>query len=152
MKLGIISDTHVRNIDDLPRTIRSALNNVDMIVHAGDFTHRSVLDGLRLIKPVKAVRGNMDSIELRRMLPERDIFEVNGRKVGLIHGSGAPWGIAERVRRQFSGVDIIIFGHSHEPCNRYIQGVLLLNPGQARNSFILLSIDDEVKAQLLKVG
>ncbi len=68
---------------------------------------------------------------------------------GLIHGSGTLWGIAKRVRKQFSGVDIIIFGHSHEPYNHYIQEVLLVNPGQARKSFGLLTIDDGIRADIL---
>jgi putative phosphoesterase len=150
VKLGIISDTHARTIDEIPVTIRETLASVDLIIHAGDFTHEAVLDGLRTMGKVKAVRGNMDSAELKRILPEREEFEVSGKKIGLVHGSGAPWGIAERVRKQFSGLNIIIFGHSHEPCNRYIQGVLLFNPGQARNSFGLLTIDDVIKASILR--
>jgi putative phosphoesterase len=151
VKLGIISDTHARTIDEIPVVIRKALADVDIIVHAGDFTQKAVLDGLRSIGQVKAVSGNMDSIELKRNLPERDVFEASGKKVGLIHGSGAPWGIAERVRKQFSGVDIIIFGHSHKSCNRYFQEVLLVNPGQAKNSFCLLTINDEIRADILRI-
>lgn len=151
MKLGIISDTHVSTIDEIPLSIRKALAEVDIIIHAGDFTQKAVLDGLRLIGQVKAVRGNMDSIELKRSLPETDIFEANGKKIGLIHGSGASMGIVERVKRQFTGVDIVIFGHSHELCNRYIQGVLLLNPGSAKSSFGLLTIDDGISARILRV-
>jgi hypothetical protein len=151
MKLGVISDTHIRNIDELPVAIRQALADVDIIVHAGDFTHKDVLEGLQAIKPVRAVRGNMDSMDLRKILPDKDIFEVNGRKIGLVHGSGAPLGIAERVRRQFDSVDIVIFGHSHEPCNRYVQGVLLFNPGPARSSFGLLNVGDVIKGQILRV-
>ena len=151
VKLGIISDTHVRTIDEIPDAIRKALADVDIIVHAGDFTQKTVLDDLRSIRQVKAVHGNMDSIELELSLPERDVFEVSGKKIGLIHGSGASWGIAERIKRQFSGVDIIIFGHSHETCNRYIQGVLLINPGQAKYSFALLTIDDSIRADILRV-
>ncbi len=150
MKLGIISDTHVRTINEIPAAVRNALANVDIIIHAGDFTQEAVLDGLRLIGEVKAVCGNMDSIELKRSLPEKDVFEAGGKKIGLIHGSGAPRGIAERIRKQFSGVDIIVFGHSHEPCNRYIQGVLLVNPGQAKYSFGLLTIDDEIRVDILR--
>ena len=151
MKLGIISDTHVRTIDEIPDTIIKALADVDIIVHAGDFTQKAVLDGLRTIGQVEAVCGNMDSKDLRDNLPERDVFEATGKKIGLIHGSGAPWGIAERVKNQFSGVDIIIFGHSHEPYNRYIQGVLLVNPGQAKNSFGLLTINDEIRVDILRL-
>lgn len=151
MKLGVISDTHSRTIDEIPVAIRKALADVDLIIHAGDFTHKAVLDRLRTIGEVKAVHGNMDSGELKEVLPEKESFEVNGRRIGLIHGSGAPWGIAERVRRQFEGVDIIVFGHSHEPCNRYIQGVLLFNPGLARDSFGLLTVSDVIKGQILRV-
>ncbi len=151
MKLGVISDTHVRDINELPATVVKALADVDLIVHAGDFTQKAVLDGLRAIKPVKAVRGNMDSAEIKKALPEKEVFEVNGRRIGLIHGSGAPFGIAERVRKQFEGVDIIIFGHSHEACNRYVRGVLLFNPGQSRDSFGLITIDDVIKGQILRV-
>lgn len=151
VKIGIISDTHARIIDEIPVSTRKALSGVDLIIHAGDFTHKAVLDGLQTIGQVKAVRGNMDSIDLKMILPERDVFEVNGRKIGLIHGSGAPMGIAERVKKQFTGVDIIIFGHSHEPCQRYIEGVLLLNPGQAMSSFGLLTINDGVSARILRV-
>jgi hypothetical protein len=150
VKLGIISDTHLRTIDEIPAAIKKALAGVDIIIHAGDFTEKAVLDGLRAIGQVKAVCGNMDSTELKRSLPESNVFEAGGKKIGLIHGSGAPWGIAERVRKRFSGVDIIVFGHSHEPCNRYIQGVLLVNPGQAKSSFALLTIDDGVRAEILR--
>ena len=151
MKLGIISDTHVKTIDEVPAAIRNVLAGVDIIIHVGDFTQKAVFDGLRTIGQVKAVHGNMDSIELKAYLPERDVFEASGKKIGLIHGWGAPWGIAEMVKNHFSGVDIIIFGHSHEPCNRHIQGVLLVNPGQAKNSFGLLTIGDGIRVDILRV-
>jgi putative phosphoesterase len=151
MRLGIISDTHITAFNELPVNIRQALAEVDLIVHAGDFTCMAVLEDLRAIKPVKAVHGNMDSTELKKALPEKEVFEVNGRRIGLVHGYGEPFGITERVRRQFEKVDVIIFGHSHEPCNRYNQGVLLFNPGPARDSFGLLTITDVIKGQILRV-
>ncbi len=149
MKLGIISDTHANTMDEMPSNIKKSLVNVDLIVHAGDFTQKRVLDDLRALGEVKAVRGNMDSPELREMLPEKELFEANGKKIGLIHGWGAPCGITERVRDQFSEVDIIIFGHSHQSCNQYFQEVLLFNPGQARNSFGIITIDDEINARII---
>lgn len=149
MKIGVISDTHARTIEGIPLSILKALETVDLIVHAGDFTQKAVLDGLQAIGQVKAVYGNMDSQELKRILPERDMFETSGKRIGIIHGSGTPWGIAERIRKQFSGVDIIVFGHSHEPYNNYIQGVLLFNPGQVKNSFGLLTIDDRIIADII---
>jgi putative phosphoesterase len=151
VKLCIISDTHARTIDEIPAAVRKALSEADLIIHAGDFTREAVLDGLLSMGKVKAVSGNMDSAELKSRLPQREVFQVSGRKIGLTHGSGAPWGIADRVRQQFADVDVIIFGHSHEPCNSYIQGVLLFNPGQARDSFGLLNIDDGIKADIVRV-
>jgi putative phosphoesterase len=151
VKLCIISDTHARTIDEIPAAVRKALSEADLIIHAGDFTREAVLDGLLSMGKVKAVSGNMDSAELKSRLPQREVFQVSGRKIGLTHGSGAPWGIADRVRQQFADVDVIIFGHSHEPCNNYIQGVLLFNPGQARDSFGLLNIDDGIKADIVRV-
>jgi putative phosphoesterase len=151
MRIGVISDTHVKTFDDLPAPIITALAGVDLIVHAGDFTERPVLEGLRRLGAMKAVCGNMDSAELKRTLPQKELFIVNGKKIGLIHGWGAPWGIASRVREKFSDVAIIIFGHSHQTCNQYIGGSLLFNPGRASDSFGLLTIDDEVRAEIIKV-
>jgi len=151
MEIGIISDTHVKTLDKLPVTIITALAGVDLIIHAGDFTELPVLEGLRQLGAVKAICGNMDSSELKRILPQKELFVVNRKKVGLIHGWGAPWGIADRVKGMFGDVDIIVFGHSHQPCNQYIGGSLLFNPGRASDSFGLLTIDDEVRAEIIKV-
>jgi len=151
MEIGIISDTHIKTVNELPAAIVTALARVDLIVHAGDFTELPVLEGLRQLGTVKAVCGNMDSSELKRTLPQKELFVVNRKKVGLIHGWGAPWGIADRVKGMFGDVDIIVFGHSHQPCNQYIGGSLLFNPGRASDSFGLLTIDDEVRAEIIKV-
>ena len=151
MKIGVISDTHARTIDGVPTAILKALETVDLIVHAGDFTEKAVLDGLTAIAEVKAVSGNMDSRELKRVLRRTELFVFGRKRIGLVHGSGGPWGIAERVQEIFTGADIVIFGHSHEPCNRYIRGILLFNPGPARNSFGLVTIDDRIRAEIMRV-
>jgi putative phosphoesterase len=151
MIIGVIADTHATTIDDIPFKIRNALATVDLIVHAGDFTQKAVLDGLRSIKEVKAVAGNMDSGELKRILPQKELFTAGGKKIGLTHGSGGPWGIAERIREMFSGVDLIIYGHSHQSWNQSIQGTLMFNPGRARDSFGLIHINDEIEGEIIAV-
>jgi putative phosphoesterase len=151
LRIGVLSDTHARTLSEIPERIRVALGEVDLIVHAGDFTERVVLEGLRKLGEVKAVHGNMDSADLKRILPEKELFEIGGKKIALTHGSGGPWGIAGRIREMFGDVDIIIFGHSHEPCNQYVKGSLLFNPGRARDSFGLLTINDDIKAEIIKV-
>ena len=151
MRIGVISDTHAKALGEIPAPVLTALAGVDLIVHAGDFTERVVLEGLRTLGNVKAVHGNMDSDELKQLLPHQELFVANGKKIGLTHGSGGPWGIAGRVREMFGDVDIIIFGHSHEPSNQYIRGSLLFNPGRARDSFGLVRIEDEIKAEIIRV-
>jgi len=151
LRIGVISDSHARTLAELPAPILKALADVDLIVHAGDFTEKAVLDGLRTLGKVRAVLGNMDSSELRQVLPRHDLFMVGGKKVGLTHGSGVPWGLAGRVKEMFPDADIIIFGHSHQPTKQFIEGTLLFNPGRARNSFGLLTIGEEIKAEILGV-
>jgi len=138
-------------MEDIPLAIMEALEDVDFIIHAGDITERAVLEGFREIGEVKAVYGNMDSGELKRMLPDKRIIDVEGRQVGLVHGSGGPWGMAERVRPLFGDIDVIIFGHSHLSFNEYIRGTLMFNPGRARDSFGILTIEKEIKAEILRV-
>ena len=127
MKIGVISDTHARTLSNIPAPILEALAGVDLIIHAGDFTKLAVFDGLKALAAVKAVCGNMDSSQLKEILPQKELFVVNGKNVGLIHGSGRPLGIASRIRELFSDVDLIIYGHSHIPYNQYLRGSLLFN-------------------------
>lgn len=151
MRIGVISDTHAGDFSEISATIRSAMRGVDLIVHAGDITRKPVLDELKALGQVKAVAGNMDSGEIKMMLPQKESFVVAGRKFGLTHGSGAPWGIAGRVRNMFDDEDVIIFGHSHQAHNGYIQGSLMFNPGCARESFGIITIEDEVDATVIKI-
>jgi uncharacterized protein len=151
MKLAIISDTHARTLDELPAPVLKALSHVDLIVHAGDFTEKAVLDRLMTLAPVKAVAGNMDSGELRRLLPPKEIFTIQEKRIGLIHGWGAPWGIAHRARDQFSDVDVIIYGHSHEAKDEIVRGARLFNPGRARDSYGLMEIGAEVRTEIVRL-
>lgn len=150
MKIGVISDTHGHDLDDIAATVLASLHGVDLIVHAGDFTHASVYRGLTDIAEVKAVHGNMDSLELKEMLPSVITFEAGGRKIGVTHGSGAPWGIVGRVRRLFRDEDIIIFGHSHQAHNASLEDSLMFNPGTASRSFGIIDIGDKIDARIIE--
>jgi putative phosphoesterase len=150
MRIGVISDTHLSSFAEIPERILATLAEVDLIVHTGDFVAKGVLDGLKRLGEVKAVRGNMDSEELKHILPEKELLEVEGKRIGIIHGWGPPFGIVDRVGGMFADVDIIIFGHSHEAKNELKNGILFFNPGRARDSFGILTIDEEVKGEIIK--
>lgn len=151
MRIGVISDTHATSFDQLPDRVLTALAEVDLIIHTGDFVTKDVLEGLKQLGEVKAVRGNMDSEELKRILPERELLIIEGKRIGITHGSGPPYGIDDRVGRVFKDVDIIIYGHSHYSQNEVKGGILFFNPGQARNSFGILTIGEEVKGEVISL-
>ena len=147
----MLSDTHVSSFAELPNKILTALAEADMIIHAGDFTAKVVLDGLNQLGEVCAVCGNMDSNELKQVLLDREVLTVGGKRVGVTHGWGSPHDIEDRVGSLFRDVDIIVFGHSHQPMNKVIHGILFFNPGQARNSFGILTIGKEIRGEIIRI-
>lgn len=151
MRIGVLSDTHMRSFEDIPQKIIDSLSTVDLIIHAGDLTTLEVLNGLKKLGKVKAVQGNMDSTELKSILPVKEILEIGNKRIGITHGSGDPWRIEHRVRKIFDQdqVDIIIYGHSHQAQNKVTDNILFFNPGKATQSFGLLMIEEDIKAEIV---
>ena len=151
MRIAVLADTHADKLEYLPKKVVDALSTVDLIVHAGDFTNIRLLTDLKQLKEVKAVHGNMDSRQLKSVLPTKEIVEINDKRIGITHGSGAPWGIEERVRQVFESdrIDIIVYGHSHRSQNKVSNGVLFFNPGKAADSFGIITIDGEAKGEII---
>ncbi|MFO8101054.1 MAG: metallophosphoesterase family protein [Dehalococcoidia bacterium] len=151
MEICVLSDTHASSLDNLSAQLIEKLKAADLVIHAGDFTDEKLLDELSSLNELKAVYGNMDSKDIRRVLPPKELFTIEGRNIGLTHGSGSPVGIAERVRQMFDSPDIIIFGHSHQPEKVVIENSLMLNPGPARSSFTWLEIGDKIQVEIVKL-
>lgn len=151
MRIGVLSDTHIHLAEEIPAQIISAFSDVDLIVHAGDFVGSAVLEGLQRIGEVKAVHGNVDSMKLRSLLPDKQIIVVGRKKIGVTHGWGGPEGIEKRVKEFLGDVDIIIYGHSHRAKIEQIGKVLFFNSGPGWQSFGILTIDDDVKGEIVKI-
>jgi len=151
MQIAVLADTHINRLEHLPKKIVDNLSTVDLIIHAGDFTDVQLLNELKQLREVKAVQGNMDSRELKTVLPVKEIIEIENKRIGITHGSGAPWGIEERVRKVFESdrIDIIVYGHSHQSQNKVIDDILFFNPGKAADSFGILTIDGETKGEII---
>jgi len=151
MRIAVLADTHVNMLEDLSKKIIDAFATVDLIIHAGDFTDVQLLKELKGLRTVKAVQGNMDSRELKVMLPAKEIVEIENKRIGITHGSGGPGGIEERVRKVFESdrIDIIVYGHSHQSQNKVLEDVFLFNPGKATDSFGILTIDGGVKGEII---
>ncbi len=120
--MGVISDTHglVR-----PEAVK-ALQGVSLIIHAGDVGTREVLEQLRLVAPVVAVRGNTDQDYWARELPLTEVVEIGRVSFYVLHN------VKELdLDPVASGFSAVISGHSHQPLIERHNGVLFLNPGSA---------------------
>ncbi len=161
MKIGVISDTHIPvSACKLPPKVFDCFKNCDVIVHAGDVVDQEVLEELRGIAETKAVFGNMDRHNVKEALPEKIIFNVCGKSIGVTHGKGAPAKIIDTVKKMFSKkLDVIIFGHSHVPYNGIIDGTLFFNPGSPTDtcfapyrSFGMIEIDETgIRAEIIRI-
>lgn len=120
--VGLVSDTHGL----LRAEALTALQGSDWILHAGDIGDGAILERLREIAPVAAVRGNNDHGTWASRLPQTHRLEVGGVRVFVIHD------LAELAIDPVAiGVDVVVCGHSHRPVIERRAGVLFVNPGSA---------------------
>jgi putative phosphoesterase len=160
LRLVAISDTHTNSIQELPSVLLDSLKNVDMIIHAGDYTSKTVLDQLRKFRSFRGVYGNADPPEIRLEVPERTIFDLAGRRIGVTHPAegGMPFGIQNRIRKRFEQVDLIIYGHTHNAKTERKRETLFVNPGSATGewparakTFAIIEIDQTIEARIVHV-
>jgi len=158
MKIGVVSDTHLREPHpEFRKMIEFHFKDVEKIFHAGDFIDRSIAEYLSSKKELIAVCGNMDSEDIRKAFPQRRVIELEGLKIGLIHGGGSPFGIESRIRGEFDEVDIIVYGHTHTPANHQVKNIHFFNPGSPTRSFIhkatvgILHLGEKIEGEIIKI-
>ena len=120
--VGVISDTHGL----LRPEVIPVFEKVDLILHAGDIGKEEVLQELRSVAPVVAVRGNNDKDRWARAVPETEVAEILGVRVYILHDLKEI--DFEPDERRFQ---VVISGHSHKPLIDRRNGVLFMNPGSA---------------------
>lgn len=119
---GLISDTHglLR-----PEAVH-ALEGSDLIVHAGDVGAPEILEALRAVAPVVAIRGNVDTGAWATALPATAVAEIGGTLIYVLHD------LHELdLDPAAAGFAIVVSGHSHQPGSTERHGVLYINPGSA---------------------
>ena len=121
-RIGVISDTH----GYLPPEAADALCGLDLIIHAGDVDTPDVLNRLRHIAPVVAVRGNMDRGPWAQALPPAEVVTCGKIHIYVRH-------ILHQIDLDpvAAKLAVVISGHTHSPCEERRNGVLFLNPGSA---------------------
>ncbi len=122
MRVGVISDTHGL----LRPEALAALHGVDRLIHAGDIGDPHILQKLRAIAPLTAIRGNIDRSGPCAALPATEAVELDGHLLYVVHAL-PDLDISPRA----AGIGAVIYGHSHKPAIDRRDGVLYLNPGSA---------------------
>jgi putative phosphoesterase len=128
----LLADTHVpKRARRLPDAVLQAVDEADVVVHAGDWVDEATLDLLlSRSRVLHGVYGNNDGPELRSRLPEVARFTVEGIDVAVVHETGESRKREERMDALFPDVDLLVFGHSHIPWDTVSpSGMRLLNPG-----------------------
>lgn len=117
MKIAILSDTHGL----LRPQVVAHLKNADAILHGGDINRQSIVDELRQYAPLYIVRGNNDK-EWAEAIPHDLTVTLGGVTFYMVHNK-------KEAAADLTGVDVVVFGHSHRYLQEDKDGVLWLNPG-----------------------
>jgi uncharacterized protein len=120
--LGVISDTHGLLRPEAIEALRGSAH----ILHAGDVGEPEILERLREIAPVTAVRGNVDQGAWASALPRTEVVEFEGVSIYVLH-------ILQELdlKPEAAGFGVVVYGHSHKPALEVRNGVLFFNPGSA---------------------
>ena len=159
MNIAIISDTHLKKNSGQLDALITEFRNADLVIHAGDYGGAWVLAYLENHFNFSGVWGNIDDDTIKTLLQEKLILNVGPYQIGVCHGHGKTKTTIERAYDNFENniVDIIIFGHSHQPIINTKNKVLMLNPGSLTSkrqerwfSYIMLTVDySGLKAELI---
>lgn len=131
-RMLLLADTHVpKRARRLPDTVLRAIDDADVVVHAGDWVDLATLDLVESRSRVfHGVYGNNDGPELRDRLPEIARFEVEDVRIAVVHETGPAARRELRMDEAFPDTDLLVFGHSHIPWDAVApSGMRLLNPG-----------------------
>ena len=132
MRLLLLADTHVpKRARDLPTQVWEAVEDADVVFHAGDWVEEPLLDALEArAAELVGVYGNNDGAGLRRRLPEVARVTLAGVRFAVVHETGQAAGRERRCAQEYADADVLVFGHSHIPWDTTAPtGLRLLNPG-----------------------
>jgi putative phosphoesterase len=132
VRLLLLADTHVpKRAADLPAEVWSAVDEADVVLHAGDWVDVALLDALEArAQRLVGVHGNNDGPPLRARLPEVARVELGGVRFAVVHETGDAARREARCSAAYPDVDVLVFGHSHIPWDTTTAtGLRLLNPG-----------------------
>jgi uncharacterized protein len=156
MNIVVMSDSHLYELTPAFEELCDRYcRHADRVIHLGDMVSAAVLDFLAQF-PLEAVAGNMDSPSVRERLPVKKIIRLGAYRVALIHGWGSAADLRARLAHEFSAVDAVLFGHTHEGIEHKSNGILWFNPGSiaagrggAPRSIGLLSVGGTLRGEII---
>jgi len=166
IKITILGDTHIRLFEELPKDMLKEIFDSDWVIHVGDYTSLDVLDGLIKAKGERfiGVYGNADPQSIRDKVQFRKILKIFDKKIGIIHpANGGPEEFVEtKVLAEFKNenIDIIIYGHTHDPKIMYKGKILIINPGKgylesnyygSPTTIAILLINDSIQVKIKEI-
>jgi len=166
VRIVVIGDTHILDFNELPQKMLNAILSADWVIHVGDYTSKEVLNGFIKLKGSQfvGVYGNADPLSIRNQVLEKEIIELNGKKIGITHPAvgGTSENIKKKILRKFKDddVDAIIYGHTHDPIIKKFNGIMLVNPGKGYlekeyfgppTSFAILTLDDKIHVEIINI-
>ncbi|WP_091231328.1 metallophosphoesterase [Microbacterium sp. 3J1] len=162
-RLLLLADTHVpKRARRLPDAVLRAVDEADIVIHAGDWVDLPTLELLESRAAVlHGVFGNNDGPELRERLPEVAHVRVEDVRIAVVHETGPAARREQRMDDAFPDVDLLVFGHSHIPWDTVApSGLRLLNPGSPTDrrrqpvcTMMTVTIDaDAVEAALVPIS
>jgi uncharacterized protein len=158
MKIVVMSDTHQnRATDEFKALCSKFCADADLVIHLGDWEKVEMLNFLEQY-PLEAVAGNMDDHFIQERLPAKKVIRAGDFRIGIAHGWGSSGGIRQRLKAEFTGVDAILFGHTHQPLLMREDGLLWFNPGSvylgrggSRKSIGILRIQETIEAEIVQI-
>ncbi len=166
-KILIIGDTHISSFKDLPTKILQYIKESNWVIHVGDYTSETIIEGFNQLKGnyFKGVYGNSDPLSIRKLFPPKTVIEISGVRIGIIHPEfgGSESFLKRRIIKEFRdhNVDIIAYGHTHEAKIQWADKTLLVNPGRGYidefsynppASIAIITIDNEINAEIREIN
>lgn len=161
LHLCVIADTHIKKFTTIPEDLEKVIKKADLILHLGDFTSPDLFEYLKGLNNFYGIAGNHDPHCIKSLLPKTDVIEINGKRLGLLHGYWFPLFCQHRslARFQHEKIDAIIYGHTHIVRNEIANNILFFNPGSASalwpapwKTYGILDIGDTINGEIRFLG
>lgn len=158
MKIVVMSDTHLYEVTDAFEAICSKYcRDADLVIHLGDWASSCVADFMEQYR-LEAVAGNMDDALIKNQFPDKKVIRVGKFRLGIIHGWDGGGDIRNKLRREFSNVDAILYGHTHRTLELEEDGMFWFNPGSVflgrgnpPKSLGILRVDESIRSEIISL-